>query len=274
MNKAKLHNIISKLSEKKTYALNLASEKGSSSWLVSRDSALSFLSELMWFGLGSSSLEKLLYRCICGKLNCDLDRAGRFLWPILPMLLGPQVFSTSRCLGTIELSVFFRPFLVSSTVKTLENQALKRLNFCSLLEAVSLIFFGGVAFLVPSFWELFALVKWLQIFLQSGHSSAVHGFLERSLVVSNLQVFPLLVLFDRNRKAVLFFLTCLDASFCEKSLDWSPMIVWIGDGLLLVIFCLLSLWSFCTVICGECCCSRTAEWKCFYYLCVLLVSIM
>ena len=173
-------------------------------WSVSRDS-LSFLSELGWFGLGSSSLEKLFYRCISGKLNCDLDRAGRFLRTILPMLLGPQVFSTSRCLGTIELSVYFRPFLVSSTEKTLENQALKRLNFCSLLKAVPLIFFGGVVFLVPSFWELFALVKWLQIILQIGHSSAVDGFLERSLVVSNLQVFPLLVLFDRNRKAVLFF---------------------------------------------------------------------
>ena len=33
MNKAKLHNIKSKLSEEETYALNLAYEKGSSSWL-------------------------------------------------------------------------------------------------------------------------------------------------------------------------------------------------------------------------------------------------
>ena len=33
MNKAKLHNIKSKLSEEETYALNLASEKSSSSWL-------------------------------------------------------------------------------------------------------------------------------------------------------------------------------------------------------------------------------------------------
>ena len=33
MNKAKLHNIISKLSEEETDALNRASEKGSSSWL-------------------------------------------------------------------------------------------------------------------------------------------------------------------------------------------------------------------------------------------------